>query len=109
MGALFLSHQVAQLEKSVDSITFSRDSRLYKDSITTSRSNINKVGGSNNNNGRNLGGNGLKKVDREIRIVDASALVYALPLLKRYIREDKYLLVVPLEGKFFLSLINFAL
>lgn len=36
-----------------------------------------------------------------MRVLDPSALVHALPVLKRWIREDKYKLVVPLSGQSF--------
>lgn len=105
MGALFLSHKVKELEKSVNQISFNRDSRLYNDTSNSSprKSNGTKSGstsgsskigsGSMNNNG-----NGERRI-RETRIVDVSVLVHALPVLKRWIREDRYLLVIPLEGK----------
>lgn len=87
MGAAFLAHQVTQLERSVDSITFSRDARLYDPSSASRR-------------GRGPGsGGGRGGTKREVRVLDASALVHALPLLKKWIREDRYQLVVPLEGE----------
>jgi hypothetical protein len=87
MGAAFLAHQVAGLERSVESITFSRDSRLYDPSSASRR-------------GRGAaGGSGRAGAKREVRVLDASALVHALPLLKKWIREDRYQLVVPLEGE----------
>lgn len=90
MGAAFLAHQVNELERSVDSIAFSRDSRHYN----TSNQDRSKAGTSASGT---RGGRGK----RETRIVDVSVLVHALPVLKRWIREDTYLLIVPLEGELF--------
>lgn len=73
LGAAFLAHQVSELERSVDSISFSRDPRLYQPQSHRSGK-------------------------KEVRVVDASALVYALPVLKRWIREDSFQLVVPLQA-----------
>jgi hypothetical protein len=97
MGAAFLSHQVAQLERSVDSITFSRDSRLYDPDSGGGRSGRGR-GGSAGRGGKAGSGNGRGGGKRETRVVDASALVHALPVLKRWVREDAYQLVVPLQG-----------
>lgn len=91
MGAAFLSHQVAELERSVDSMAFSRDSRLYN-SAGSSR-------GGRGGRGVSSRGGGRAGGQRERRVVDASALVHALPVLKRWVREDAYQLVVPLQGE----------
>lgn len=80
MGAAYLAAQVRQLEQSVDSLQFSRDARLYDGK-------------------RNPAPPSSATRVRERRIVDVSALVHALPLLKRAVREDTYELVVPLQGE----------
>ncbi|GAA5850135.1 hypothetical protein JCM8547_001021 [Rhodosporidiobolus lusitaniae] len=92
LGAAFLAHQVSQLEGQVDQLAFSRG----------------HAGGSRGGRGgRGAGGRGggagagLARPagrKRETRVVDASVLVHALPLLKRWVREDQYLLVVPLSA-----------
>lgn len=99
LGAAFLAHQVSQLEQSVDTLAFSRDSRLY--SRGGSR------GGARGGNARGAcrgGANAASGVhldrQRPVRVIDPSALVHALPVLKRWIREDKYKLIVPLSGQF---------
>ncbi|KWU45341.1 hypothetical protein RHOSPDRAFT_32963 [Rhodotorula sp. JG-1b] len=97
LGAAFLAHQVSQLEQSVDTLAFSRDSRLY--SRGGSR------GGARGGNARGAcrgGANAASGVhldrQRPVRVIDPSALVHALPVLKRWIREDKYKLIVPLSA-----------
>ncbi|BGP21714.1 hypothetical protein Rt10032_c01g0417 [Rhodotorula toruloides] len=96
LGAAFLAHQVSELEKSVDMLAFSRDPRLH--------------GGRGGRGGRGRGGgSGESRQDkREVRVVDASALVHALPVLKRWIREDRYQLVVPLSALSTLDLLKKA-
>ncbi|KAM0751678.1 hypothetical protein T439DRAFT_216282 [Meredithblackwellia eburnea MCA 4105] len=83
MGAAFLAHQVSQLERSVDKLSFSRDPRLANGPLVARRG------------GAASGAGGLNR--KEIRVLDASALVHALPLVKRWIREDTFHLVVPLD------------
>ncbi|GAA5949119.1 hypothetical protein JCM21900_004866 [Sporobolomyces salmonicolor] len=92
LGAAFLAHQVSELEKSVDTLTFSRDPRLYGSG---------RGGGARGGRGRGgaaAGGARQGQVKREVRVVDASVLVHALPVLKRWVREDLYQLVVPLSA-----------
>ena len=94
MAAALLQHQVTELERSVDSINFSRDSRLY-DPSSRGRGGRGGRGGP----GRGVGAGGRAGGQRERRVVDASALVHALPVLKRWIREDAYQLIIPLQGQ----------
>ncbi|GAA5820116.1 hypothetical protein JCM3770_003357 [Rhodotorula araucariae] len=96
LGAAFLAHQVSELERSVDTLAFSRDPRLYG------------RGGGRGGRGGRSGGGGAGPATREIRVVDASALVHALPVLKRWIREDAYQLVVPLSALSTLDLLKKA-
>ncbi|BGP28909.1 hypothetical protein JCM10296v2_000645 [Rhodotorula toruloides] len=98
LGAAFLAHQVSELEKSVDTLAFSRDPRLYG-----------RGGGRGRGRGGRGGGSNESRQDkREVRVVDASALVHALPVLKRWIREDRYQLVVPLSALSTLDLLKKA-
>ncbi|BGP04836.1 hypothetical protein JCM10049v2_000638 [Rhodotorula toruloides] len=98
LGAAFLAHQVSELEKSVDTLAFSRDPRLYG-----------RGGGRGRGRGGRGGGSSESREDkREVRVVDASALVHALPVLKRWIREDRYQLVVPLSALSTLDLLKKA-
>ncbi|KAK4054860.1 hypothetical protein OIV83_000784 [Microbotryomycetes sp. JL201] len=108
MGAAFLSHTVAQLEKSVDSLAFSRDQRLYGDFGERGRhvrgagaASRGRGGGDSAQRGTGTHTNGQSVRSagaRERRIVDASALVHALPVLKRWVRQDTYQLIVPLQA-----------
>lgn len=99
LGAAFLAHQVSELEKSVDTLAFSRDPRLYG-----------RGGGRGRGRGGRGGGSNESRQDkREVRVVDASALVHVLPVLKRWIREDRYQLVVPLSGSSSDSLLSCSL
>ncbi|KAM0793178.1 hypothetical protein ACM66B_000651 [Microbotryomycetes sp. NB124-2] len=112
MGAAFLSHKVAELEKSVDSLAFSRDQRLYGNSGGQGRhvrtdgpgSAATRAGlGQRHKHGRGGGHrddlNAVRPAGaRERRVVDASALVFALPVLKRWVRQDTYQLIVPLSA-----------
>ncbi|GAA5947001.1 hypothetical protein JCM10213_007270, partial [Rhodosporidiobolus nylandii] len=84
LGAAFLAHRVSELEASVDKLTFSRDPRLAGS------------GGRGGRGGRG-GAIGTRQGKREIRVVDASVLIHALPVLKRWVREDTYQIVVPLS------------
>ncbi|KAK4332423.1 hypothetical protein RTBOTA2_000577 [Rhodotorula toruloides] len=98
LGAAFLAHQVSELEKSVDTLAFSRDPRLYG-----------RGGGRGRGRGGRGGGSNESRQDkREVRVVDASALVHVLPVLKRWIREDRYQLVVPLSALSTLDLLKKA-
>lgn len=101
MGAAFLSHQVEQLERSVDSLAFSRDARLYNN---TDRSN----GRQHKHNSRTSRSSATSAQNptqarpagaKERRVIDASALVHALPVIKRWVRQDTYQLIVPLQGE----------
>ncbi|GAA5980277.1 hypothetical protein JCM10908_001596 [Rhodotorula pacifica] len=95
LGAAFLAHQVSQLEQSVDTLAFSRDSRLSSrggGSRGGRGGKATRAGGSSASSGNQL------DKQRQVRVIDASALVHALPVLKRWIREDKYKLVVPLSA-----------
>ncbi|GAA5949554.1 hypothetical protein JCM3765_002701 [Sporobolomyces pararoseus] len=85
LGAAFLAHQVSELEKSVDTLTFSRNHYQPRSGSGKPKSRgVNSSGG----------GGRLKP----IRVVDASTLVHALPVLKRWLREDKFQLIVPLSA-----------
>ncbi|GAA5826768.1 hypothetical protein JCM5353_003228 [Sporobolomyces roseus] len=93
LGAAFLAHQVQQLESRVDTLSFARDH--------SSRA----AGGGR---GRGRGGRGQQsgaynkdqppRKDKQIRVVDASVLVHSLPLLKKWVREDRYQFIVPLSA-----------
>ncbi|GAA5859645.1 hypothetical protein JCM1840_006388 [Sporobolomyces johnsonii] len=91
LGAAFLAHQVSELEKSVDTLTFSRDPRLSGSARGGAR-------GGRARGGAAAGGARQAQLKREVRVVDASVLVHALPVLKRWVREDLYQLVVPLSA-----------
>ncbi|KAK4058090.1 hypothetical protein OIO90_000829 [Microbotryomycetes sp. JL221] len=106
MGAAFLSHKVAELEKSVDSLAFSRDAKLYSDPMSRGRGRGHATGtGRDGSTPSAQKGYPHGRSDamlrpagaRERRVVDASALVHALPVLKRWIRQDTYQLIVPLQ------------
>lgn len=94
MGAAFLAHQVDKLEKSVDTLTFDRSQALYNPNGPRGR------GGSQSARSaahpdRSLPKPGIKP----IYVLDASVLVHALPLVKLWVRQDQYKLIVPLSGK----------
>ncbi|GAA5908275.1 uncharacterized protein JCM6883_004334 [Sporobolomyces salmoneus] len=90
LGAAFLAHQVSELEKSVDHLQFSRDS---------SRSNNRQRGRTGGGGGGGSGGLRTTTLKiKPIRVVDASTLIHALPVLKKWVREDQYKLVVPLSA-----------
>ncbi|GAA5911835.1 hypothetical protein JCM8208_002453 [Rhodotorula glutinis] len=101
LGAAFLAHQVSQLEKSVDTLAFSRDPRLYP-----------TRGARGGRGGRAAGSGGGQPArssqPRQVRVVDASALVHALPVLKRWVRDDSFQLVVPLSALSTLDLLKKA-
>ncbi|GAA5953417.1 hypothetical protein JCM8115_000521 [Rhodotorula mucilaginosa] len=98
LGAAFLAHQVSQLEQSVDTLAFSRDARLYSRGGPRGGGRGGNARGANRG-GANAAGSGVN-LDRQrpVRVIDPSALVHALPVLRRWIREDKYKLVVPLSA-----------
>ncbi|SCV68433.1 BQ2448_554 [Microbotryum intermedium] len=104
LGAAFLSHQVESLERSVNSLTFSRDGRLLQPPRPTSTSRTAHVGSaSNHRNGPNAKGHseprsGTNGAKRPIKVVDASVLVHALPVVKRWLRQDTHQLVIPLQA-----------
>ncbi|GAA5832160.1 hypothetical protein JCM11251_004262 [Rhodosporidiobolus azoricus] len=99
LGAAFLAHQVSELEHKVDTLTFSRDPRVY---------NAGGRGGRGGAAGGKGAAGGARQGKREIRVVDASVLVHALPVLKRWVREDTYQLVVPLSALSTLDLLKKA-
>ena len=94
MGAAFLAHQVKELERSVDSLSFSRDGADGRRGGRGGRA------GGGHEHGHGHGGR------KELRVLDASVLVHALPVVKRWVREDSYQLVVPLEGEHELLLLK---
>ncbi|GAA5866142.1 hypothetical protein JCM3774_004096 [Rhodotorula dairenensis] len=97
LGAAFLAHQVSQLEQSVDTLTFSRDPRLYSGGGSRGAKGANVRGATRGGGATRAGGSKLDR-QRQVRVIDPSALVHALPVLKRWIREDKYKLIVPLSA-----------
>ncbi|GAA6001885.1 hypothetical protein JCM10207_002364 [Rhodosporidiobolus poonsookiae] len=103
LGAAFLAHQVSELEKSVDTLAFSRDPRLHGQGRG---GRVGRGGGRGGGTGGGQGGHRLGS--RPLRVVDASALVHALPVLKRWVREDAYQLVVPLSALSTLDLLKRA-
>ncbi|KPV78449.1 uncharacterized protein RHOBADRAFT_40995 [Rhodotorula graminis WP1] len=98
LGAAFLAHQVSQLEKSVDTLAFSRDPRLYPP----------RGGRGGRASGPGGGAARRSSAPRQVRVVDASALVHALPVLKRWVRDDTFQLVVPLSALSTLDLLKKA-
>ncbi|SGY34801.1 BQ5605_C002g01685 [Microbotryum silenes-dioicae] len=104
LGAAFLSHQVESLERSVDSLTFSCDGRLLPPPRPTSTGRTVQVNStSNHRNGPIMKGgsdtrSGTSGVKRPIKVVDASVLVHALPVVKRWLRQDTHQLVIPLQA-----------
>ena len=102
LGAAFLAHQVQQLESRVDHLSFSRDH--YRSTGGSSRGGGRGRGGARGGGASNSSQRpDQPRKDKEIRIVDASVLVHALPLLKKWVREDRYQFIVPLSGQFSLS------
>ncbi|GAA5834249.1 hypothetical protein JCM9279_004256 [Rhodotorula babjevae] len=104
LGAAFLAHQVSQLEKSVDTLAFSRDPRLYAPGARGRGGRGGRASGS----GGGPSGHGRAAQPRQVRVVDASALVHALPVLKRWVRDDSFQLVVPLSALSTLDLLKKA-
>ncbi|GAA5870295.1 hypothetical protein JCM16303_001953 [Sporobolomyces ruberrimus] len=92
LGAAFLAHQVSELERSVDTLTFSRSNRGSNTARGGGGSSRSRGGGAAPRSGS--GGITIKP----IRIVDASTLIHALPVLKRWVRQDEFQLVVPLSA-----------
>ncbi|GAA5994965.1 uncharacterized protein JCM10292_004458 [Rhodotorula paludigena] len=104
LGAAFLAHQVSQLERDVDTLAFSRDPRLYGGARGRGRGG--GRGGASGAAGPRAGA--AHEAHREVRVVDASVLVHALPVLKRWVRQDQYQLVVPLSALSTLDLLKKA-
>ena len=100
LGAAFLSHQVAELEKSVGNMQVNNNNRTR--------------GGGGRGGGRGRGGRmpdtsrgPVESKPRLVKqphsadriIIDASVLIHALNQVKNWCREDrKETLIVPLEG-----------
>lgn len=96
LGAAFLAHQVSQLESKLDTLTFSRDHQRGNGQHRGRGRGRGGGAAARSNNNSTRGGAATRK---EVRVLDASTLVHALPLLKKWIREDKFQFIVPLSGK----------
>lgn len=86
LGAAFLQHKVQQLERNLDDLSFRRDihppdsrrSQSKKKTLPTACS----------------------PSPPPIKLIDTSMLIHALPILKKWVRQAKFRIVIPLDGKF---------
>lgn len=100
LGQAYLQHQVSQLEKSVGSMD-----------ISSGRGSSRGGGQRGRGRGRGQGqaadegiGKGKAKQEVEkvqVRVLDASVLVHALAVVKRWTKDRKVRLVIPLDGPSF--------
>lgn len=108
LGAAFLSHQVEQLEKSVN--TPQGAWREKKNTFANQRLPPFKQAGQRRRNGRESDGDidfrrrrshedYEESKDADVIIVDASVLVHALSQVKKWCRDGRQeIVIVPLEG-----------
>ncbi|KAG0146447.1 hypothetical protein CROQUDRAFT_722904 [Cronartium quercuum f. sp. fusiforme G11] len=117
LGAAFLQHQVQQLERNLDDMTFRRDVVTYPNpQIPRENSNHSiKSGRPNKFDDRSKQPTGSSKTSRQmnlpssqasskqerkplpIMVIDTSLLIFGLPVLKRWKAEGKYRIVIPLD------------
>ncbi|MBW0505890.1 hypothetical protein O181_045605 [Austropuccinia psidii MF-1] len=93
LGAAFLKHQVQQLEKNLDDLSFSRNNHQ----IRSTKPNSSKKSNHSQNNKSNSALNPPNH-PRPIKIIDTSVLIHALPILKKWNRQGKFNIVIPLHA-----------
>lgn len=105
LGAAFLQHQVQQLERNLDDMSFRRD--IYQaphprnqSSRTRQADSPRKIKMNSNTSQNPAGSSSFSRQERgptQIKIIDTSILIFALPVLKRWKAEGKYRIVIPLD------------
>jgi hypothetical protein len=111
MGAAFLQHRVQELEQSVETLSFKRDPRLF-DPNAPNPSFRGGRGSGGRGQGRPRGGKAAvahaqperRPKDTPRRLVDVSALVHGLPVIKEWVREGACQVIVPLDGELLLQI-----
>jgi len=109
LGAALLKHKVDELERNMDNFTFSRDHRLYQsgDQSGISRGGRGRPGGETSR-GRPRFQRGVPErseaedtgTARRLRkrVVDVSVLLSSLPVVKQWVRDGRYQVVIPLDA-----------
>ncbi|POW18995.1 hypothetical protein PSHT_05179 [Puccinia striiformis] len=102
LGAAFLQHKVQQLEQNLDNLSFKRD--LHYPPPTR---NLHQSAHPQNNSNRNQSKKktsvqsdpttSIPSAPPPIKVIDTSMLIHALPILKKWVREAKYKIVIPLD------------
>ncbi|KAH9809707.1 hypothetical protein DFH28DRAFT_1065924 [Melampsora americana] len=105
LGAAFLQHQVQQLERNLDDMSFRRD--IYQaphprhhSSRTKQADSPRKIKMKSDNSQNPSGSSSFTRQEKgptQIKIIDTSILIFALPVLKRWKAEGKYRIVIPLD------------
>lgn len=93
LGQAFLGSKVAELERSVEDLTFSRGPARRQGVSNTSR-------GGSTKNAKQSGKVQAKKTPAgpsRLLVLDASVLVHGLPIVKEWVRESNTQIIVPLE------------
>ncbi|WAR58056.1 hypothetical protein PtB15_5B288 [Puccinia triticina] len=107
LGAAFLQHKVQQLERNLDDLSFRRD--LHQPPPRTQHSHQTKSSHPNRNQSKKktllqpvsstdpTPSSSDSSTPVPIKLIDTSMLIHALPILKKWVREAKYKIVIPLD------------
>lgn len=86
LGAAFLQHKVQQLERNLDDLSFRRD--LHHPSRGHSKKKTHPVAYPTSSPSTS---------PPPIKVIDTSMLIHALPILKKWVRQAKSTIVIPLD------------
>jgi hypothetical protein len=95
LGAAFLQHKVQQLERNLDDLSFRRD--LHHPSRGHSKKKTHPVAYPTSSPSTS---------PPPIKVIDTSMLIHALPILKKWVRQAKFTIVIPLDGTLFFSTLS---
>jgi len=83
LGAAFLQHKVQQLERNLDDLSFRRDIHPPDSRRSQSKKKILPTA--------------CPPSPPPIKLIDTSMLIHALPILKKWVRQAKFRIVIPLD------------
>lgn len=110
LGAAFLQHQVQQLERNLDDMSFRRDRVPNAQTPSRTRASPSARNGKPKLDSRHVASSSsgqssnphqptMAPLPLEVRVIDTSILIFALPVLKRWKAEGKFKIVIPLDGQ----------
>ncbi|KAA1120833.1 hypothetical protein PGTUg99_024546 [Puccinia graminis f. sp. tritici] len=102
LGAAFLQHKVQQLERNVDDLSFRRDlhqipPRSHHPPANSNHSSRNQSKKKSSPQPDSTPSSSKPSSPAPIKVIDTSMLIHALPILKKWVREEKFKIVIPLD------------